>query len=388
MLKKILCMLLTLAALSAHAFADGYVNVKPGKNDLTKAQVKAFVVAFFAEKCGVEESVLRKADWSIKFGHSTVETAEDAVWSVYTRSIKGHSGVHAMELTGPGEIINWSADSPDYDKAYPDLLDYATPVEPLPTDVQADAVIALVREEMVQQGFVADASALTITPTFAYDEHFNSGDIPVWLVLIEDGQGGQWKAAVSHKGDLLSLVPYEQVLREYRTPGEEFWAGTFEGAEAVEEMSLFYDVIECSLTHEEKAEITSRWRVLVEKWMAEHPYYLNNPGMEYVVTIERVYGVPDERAIPQEQAEQLAGNALTQHLDDAYLSNRDVRVDYLVNDPAHPVWVFRFGRIDGLSREESKALTINHPEVTSMYNVTVDAYSGEVLGIESIEKIY
>ena len=187
---------------------------------------------------------------------------------------------------------------------------------------------------------------------------------------------------------MLSLVPYEQVFRENRTPGEDFWAGTFEGAAAVEEMGLFYDVIECTLSHEEKAEITARWRTLVEKWMAEHPYYLNNPGIEYIVTIERVYGVPDDKAIPQEQAEILAGMALTLHLGDAYLPNRDVRVDYLVNDPAHPVWVFRFGRIDGLSREESKALTINHPEVTSMYNVTMDAYTGEVLGIEATEKIY
>ena len=389
-MKRLLCFVLMLAALSAHAFADGWVEVKPGKDDLTKAQVKEFVVKFFAEKCGVEESVLRKAEWTIQYGHSTVLTAEDAHWVVDTYKIKGHSDLHYIYLTGPGELIKWGAHNVgEYDKAYPDLLDYATPVAPLPTDVQEDTVIALVREEMEKLRFVKDASALTITPTFAYDEHFNiSGDIPVWLVLIEDEQGSRWKAAVSHKGDMLSLVPYEQVFRENRTPGEDFWAGTFEGAAAVEEMRLFYDVIECTLSHEEKAEITARWRTLVEKWMAEHPYYLNNPGIEYIVTIERVYGVPDEKAIPQSAGEKLAGDALTAHLGDAYLSKRGVRVDYLVNDPEHPVWVFRFGRIDGLSREESKALTINHPEVTSMYNVTVDAHTGEVLGIEPTEKIY
>lgn len=388
-MKKLFCLILALTALSSHAFADGYVNVKPGKDDLTKAQVKEFVVAFFAETCGVEESVLRKADWLIQFGHSTVETAEDAIWSVYTKSIKGHSGVHAMELTGPGEMINWSAHSPAYDKVNPDLLDYATPVTPLPTDMQEDAVNALVREEMVNQGFVKDASALTITPTFAYDEHFNiGGDIPVWLVLIEDGQGSRWKAAVSHKGDMLSLVPYAQVFREYRTPGEEFWAATFDGRAYSDERSLFNAVIECTLSHEEKAEITARWRSLVEAWMAEHPYYLNNPGDEYIVTIERVYGVPDEKAIPQSEAEKLAGEALTQHLGDAYLPNRDVRVDYLVNDPERPVWVFRFGRIDGLSREEYKQLTMTAPKTTSMFNVTLDARTGEVLDIEETQTIY
>lgn len=388
-MKKWLCLVLALAALFAIAFADGWVEVKPGKGDLTREQVKAFAVEFFAEKCGVEESVLRKAEWTIQYGHSTVETAADAHWVVDTYKIKGHPDLHYIYLTGPGEMIVWGAHNGEYDKAYPDLLDYAAPVTPLPTDVQADAVISLTREEMVKQGFAADASALTVTPTFVYDEHFNTGgDIPVWLVLIEDSQGSRWKAAVSHKGDMLSLVPYEQVFREYRTPGEEFWAGAFEGAAAVEEMGLFYDVIECTLSHEEKAEVTARWRALVEKWMAEHPYYLNNPGMEYVVTIERVYGVPDDKAISQSEAEMLAGMALTSHLGDAYLPNREVRADYLVNDPEHPVWVFRFMRIKGLSREESKELTINHPEITSMYNVTVDAYSGEVLGIEETQKIY
>ena len=220
------------------------------------------------------------------------------------------------------------------------------------------------------------------------DEHFNIGFIPVWLLLIEDGQGSRWKAAVSHKGDMLSLVPYEQVFRENRTPGEEFWAATFEGETYFEEHNLFHDVIECTLSHEEKAEITARWRTLVEKWMEEHPYYLNNPGMEYIVTIERVYGVPDEKAIPQSEAEKLAGAALTEHLGNAYLPNRDVRVDYLINDPEHPVWVFRFGRINGLSREEYKHLTMTAPEATSMFNVTLDARTGEVLGIEETQTIY
>lgn len=388
-MKKLLCLMLMLVGLTSMAHADGWVEVKPGKDDLTKAQVKEFVVKFFAEKCGVEESVLRKAEWTIQYGHSTVLTAEDAHWVVDTNKIKGHSGLHYIYLTGPGELIKWGAHNVgEYDKAYPELLDYAAPVDPLPTDVQADAVIALTREEVVKQGFVKDASALTITPTFAYDEHFNSGDIPVWLVLIEDGQGSRWKAAVSHKGDMLSLVPYEQVFRENRTPGEDFWAGTFEGVAAVEEMRLFYDVIECTLSHEKKAEITARWRTLVEKWIAEHPYYLNNPGMEYIVTIERVYGVPDEKAIPQSEAEKLAGAALTEHLGNAYLPNRDVRVDYLVNDPEHPVWVFRFGRINGLSREEYKHLTMTAPETTSLFNVTLDARTGEVLGIEETQTIY
>ena len=385
-MKRIFAMLMLLTLFLPAALADGWVDVTPGENDLTEAEVKAFAIAFFAEKCGVAESALREAEWSIQYGHSTVETAEDARWSVFVRRIKGCSGgAHGMELTGPGEVIRWSGHIGEYDKAWPDLLDYATPVTPLASDASAEAVVALVREEMAKLGHTGE---LTITPTFAYDEHFNSGYIPVWLVQIDGAEDGPWKAAVTHKGELLSLVPYAQEFLENRTPGEDFWGTTFPGQAYSEAWSLFNAVIECTLSHEEKAKITARWRPLVEQWIEEHPYYMNNPGTEYLVTIERVYGVPDDLAIPQSEAEKLAGAALTDHLGNAYLPNRDVRVDYLVNDPEQPVWVFRFGRIKGLSREEYTAVTIATPEATAMYNVTVAARTGEVLAIEGTETIY
>ena len=386
-MKKLMCFVLMMLALTGAAHADGWVEVKPGKDDLTRKEAKAFAAAFFAEKCGVEKKVFERAEWSIRYGHSTVETAEAAHWviSLEDSSDKQHCRYHTVRLTGPGEMIEWYAHGMGYDQADPGLLDYAKPVTPLSTDVQEEAVIALVREEMKKLGHRGE---LTFTATFAYDEHFNGGDIPVWLVQIDGASDGSWKAAVTHKGEVLSLVPYAQVFLESQTPGEEFWGATFEGAAFHEEQQLLYGIFEGTLSHEEKAAVTARWRPLVEAWIAAHPYYMNSPGWEHLVTVERVYGVPDDRAIPQEQAEILAGMALTLRLGDAYLQSREVCADYLVNDPAHPVWVFRFRRIKGLSREESRALTISNPEVTSMFNVTVDAYSGEVLGIEPTETIY
>ena len=379
-MKRLICFVMMLMGLTCAAHADGWVEVKPGKGDLTKAQVKEFAVAFFAEKCGVEESVLRQAEWTIQYGHSTVEKPEDAVWSVYTKSIKGHSGAHGMELTGPGELIRWSGHIGEYDKADPGLLDYATPVKPFPTDVQEDTVIGLVREEMVKQGLVKDAAVLTVAPTFAYDEHFNIGFIPVWLVLIEDGQGGRWKAAVSHKGDMLSLVPYEQEFRENRTPNEDFWATTFKGQAYSEEHSLLTGVLECRLSHEEKAEVTARWRPLVEKWIEEHPYYLNFPGEEYEVTCVNIYGVPDEKAIPETEAIKLAGAALTEYLSgDGYLAERNIRTDYFVTDPERPVWRVFLGRPNELDIDTWRALIRKNAEITDYFYITLDARTGEVL---------
>ena len=142
----------------------------------------------------------------------------------------------------------------------------------------------------------------------------------------------------------------------------------------------------CTLSHEEKAEVTARWRPLVEKWIEEHPYYLNNPGMEYTVTIERVYGVPDDKAISESEAIKLAGAALTAHLGNAYLPDRDVRVDYLVTDPERPVWVIRFGR--PIQNGNFRQIIKENPDAASLFNVTLDARTGEALSIEATEKIY
>ena len=377
-MKKLLCLALMMTALTLCAFADGWVEVAPGEGDLTKEQVKDFAVAFFAEKCGVKESVLRKMEWSIQYGHSTVETAEDAKWSIYVRRIKGCSGgAHGMELTGPGEVIRWSGHIGEYDKAYPELLDYATPVTPMPTDASAEAVTALVREEMAKLGHTGE---LTITPTFAYDEHFNIGYIPVWLVQIDGAEDGPWKAAVTHKGELLSLVPYAREFMENMAPGEGFWGTTFQGRAYSEEHSLLTAVLECTLSHEEKAEVTARWRPLVEQWIREHPYYLNNPGDEYEVTLVNIYGVPDENAIPQAEAEKLAGEALTEYLSgDGYLDERVIRTDYFVTDPERPVWRVYLGRPNELDIDTRRALIRKNPEITDYFYITLDARTGEVL---------
>ena len=376
-MKKLICLMLMLMTLACAAHADGWVEVKPGEGDLTQAQVKEYAVKFFAEKCGVEEAVLREADWTIQYGHSTVETAEDAYWSVYVRRINGCSGAHGMELTGPGEMIRWSGHIGEYDKADPGLLDYATPVTPLPTDVQEEAVIALIREEMAQIGHNGE---LTITATFAYDEHFNAGVIPVWLVQIDGAADGSWKAAVSHKGDMLSLVAYAQEFRENMTPGEDFWSAAFPGDAYSEEHSLLTGIRECRLSHAEKAEITARWRPLVEEWIEEHPYYLNFPGEEYEVTLVNIYGVPDEQAIPQSEAEKLAGEALTGYLSgDGYLEERVIRTDYFVTDPDRPVWRVYLGRPNDLDIDTRRALKEKNPEITDYFYITLDARTGEVL---------
>ncbi len=368
---KTLLLTLLIALLTPAALADTFVAETPDTS-FTEEQARAFAVGFFCEKCGLDEESLQNAEWTVQFGHSSVEIAAESHWSITIR-IKGHGGLHYVELAPAGDVIRWAGHGAEYTVADPELLDGATLAEPLPSDVQEGAVLRLVMEELAAQDVPG------IEAHFVFSPHFNSGNIPVWLVRGKDAQGQEWKAAVSHKGELLSLTPMQQDFLCYTTPGEDFWSVTFPGERYVEEQELLTAVLECCIPLEERAAHTARWRTLVEAWMAGHPYYLNAPGIEYAVTIQSVYGVPDDQAIPQEQAEEAAFAHLTALSGgEAYLPDRTVRTDYFITDPQRPQWCIRVGRALTLSQEDRQT----PPEAMNRYIIYVDAYSGEVISCE------
>lgn len=378
-MKKLLCLLLAaiLTAAMLPALADSFVSETPNA-DFTEQQARAFAVAFFCEKCGLSETDFDAAEWTATFGHSSMETADESRWTITVR-IDGHERRHYLHLTPAGEIILWGGHGAEYTVANPELLDSATLAEPLPSDIQKDAAVQLVMEELGKSGVSVDAPADDTEAYFAFSQHFNGGHIPVWLVQVSGADGQAWKAAVTHKGQLLSLVPVQQDFLCFTTPGEVFWSATFPGETYIEEHQHLIDVLECRIPIEERAAHTARWRPLVEAWMAEHPYYLNNPDIEYAVTIQSVYGVPDGSVISQEQAEEAAFAHLADISEgELYLTARTIRTDYFVTDPENPQWCIRVGRALQLSREEWKA----NPWARKRQMIRVDAHTGEIISCE------
>ncbi len=377
-MRKIFAILLMLCLPFQLALADTFVAETPNA-DFTEQQARDFATAFFCEKCGLEEEILQAAEWTMTFGHSSVEPAEKSRWTISIKyECHGRMHTHYLYLTPAGEVLEWSAHGAVYAVANPELLDSATLAEPLPTDIQKEAAVQLVLEELARNGVSINAPS-DIEASFAFSQHFNGGHIPVWLMQVSNASGEAWKAAVSHKGELLSLVPMQQDFLCFTTPEEQFWSVTFPGETYIEEQQHLIDVLECRISIEERAAHTARWRKLVEAWMAEHPYYLNNPGIEYDVTVKSVYGVPDGSVISQEQAEEAAFAHLADIAEgELYLPTRTIRTDYFVTDPAHPQWMIRIGRALQISREERKA----NPWAMKRLMLRVDAHSGEVISCE------
>lgn len=380
-MKKMFIQLMVLILICSIAAADDFVTIKPGDGTLTEDEVKKFASAFFSKKCGIDEERFDNANWEIAFGHSSLESPAEAYWSISVRSIKQHERIHYMELTEQGEILYWEAHGPGYVQENPGLLDNAVIVEPLESDIQQREVIQLVTEQMVSLGYSgpAESQQLIVEAYFVYDDHFNAGKIPVWLVKIELANGDLWKAAITHNGVILSLTEYNRDYVSYTTPGEDFWVVNFPGEEYFVERDILAGVLECTLSFEDRAFHTGRWRTLVLEWIDLHPYYLNNPGIEYEVAIENIYGIPDVGAISPEQAKENAIDYLNVWItDDLFITRRTIRTNYFVTDAVNPLWVIYISPARGLTRRERA----ENPSALKRYIVYVEAFSGLVSNIE------
>lgn len=112
---------------------------------------------------------------------------------------------------------------------------------------------------------------------------------------------------------------------------------------------------------ERMAECINEIRPIINKNMAANPYYEDPLGLWFV---EHFYGVPDDQAIPQEQAVAIAQAVLPEGITLAYLC-------YEITDPTAPLWKISF-RNDAVE-----------PAMT--YRAFINAYTGEVTQTRSFE---
>ena len=112
-------------------------------------------------------------------------------------------------------------------------------------------------------------------------------------------------------------------------------------------------------TLEEKAAFSAAWVPIVAEYKARNPY-LNEEGSGIWEWTRNINGLPDDRAISQNQAVDIALGAIEKQFGEK-LCNKDIYVFYFITNPVKPEW-----RIASASKF-----------------VTIDAYSGKILSIES-----
>ena len=294
-MKKTLVLLMTilLLCLTAGAVADNVadneVELKPGPDDLTIEEVHARAAAFFSVKCGIPFETLQIAQMNIRLlqhqslrninGKNVYVADEAAKWQVHVKTFPGyngqHRGFHLLYLSRNGDLMYWQAHGAHYEAGESeDIMLCGTEVTPLPSDIQESAVIEKMKEEMEKEYGLAPEK-FSYQAKFLFEKHFNSGEIPVWIVYAYSNGAVAWKAAYGYDGSCMSLTPAQQDYTSYNTEDQIFFESVYED-DWYDQTHKLFKLSEGKLSQTEAEACLAEWKPLFEAWCKTHPWAANS----------------------------------------------------------------------------------------------------------------
>lgn len=303
-------------------------------------------------------------------------------------------GLWAILETELGPIESWFLE----DKAWysemqiasglqTDISDEAVYALPDAADIQPDEAISLARAAII------DAYQLTAD---ALDQH----QIEICFQRYPDEAFSDFHYDISFRGNSVadfyacSLTRDGRIMDSsmgelYRSPAESVQdKQQFLLENDLEVSQLFTQYAQEHITGdmyfpfwplEDKVAVTNMLRPIILENMAEMPGYADQTNLYWV---KHIYGLPDDKAISQEQAVALARKQLTLDFglteDQAALLDR-VGVFYEITDPASPLWKITL-RI-GENRDAATAAAL---PLDAHYRVVLNAYTGQVVEAHSL----
>ena len=132
-----------------------------------------------------------------------------------------------LYLSQNGDLVYWQAHGAHYEAGESeDIMLCGTEVTPLPSDIQESAVIEKMKDGMATEYGLAPEK-FSYQAKFLFEKHFNSGEIPVWIVYACSNGAVAWKAAYGYDGSCMSLTPAQQDYTSYFTEDQSFFDSVY-----------------------------------------------------------------------------------------------------------------------------------------------------------------
>lgn len=286
----VLLLLVSMIFMSANAKADDERMITPTATDLQESYLRETAAAFFSIKCGIDKEKLMKVEMIMQLkqagywkrssvGKNEWHATGEPRWIIHVKSFpviqEPHEGAHFLHLDRSGKIIAWQAHGAEHSEINPDLMSNGSPAIPLSSDAQADEIIKRVQMELKEDYGLDQVDTLAYEIAFVYEEHFNWGQIPVWIAHVYDGEALAYKGVYAYDGRNMSLVPADQDFRCYVTPDEEFFVSVY-GEHWADEAYKAASIIDGSASEADAREWLSDWSDLFREWAIQHPYSAKN----------------------------------------------------------------------------------------------------------------
>ena len=293
--------------MNGYAFADRDVELIPGPSDFTVSEIKEIAATFFSRKCGISQETLMLAGMEIhllqnefmyKTDNGSLEwkPVSEARWVVHIESFPypynrgSHPGYHELQLTRDGDLICWSAHGMEYYEEAPDIVAMGNIVTPLEIAAQEEDIICAAKQDLVTLYNVEDVDEYEFRASFLYEEHFNNGSIPVWIVYVCQHDTLVWKGAYGYNSCLMCLVPAEQDYSIYTTPDQESFCSYFWRNFEHEELKKFSMIEMGKATEDEIIEWVKKYQSIYQKWKESNLRLYPSSGDLYIEALIRMYG--------------------------------------------------------------------------------------------------
>ena len=272
------------------------------------------------------------------------------VWFVEFTDPERFRHAYYVVLDQNGNLILYAApNTPEYTENADDIVQSDT--IPSSYDASEEEVLRSAQEKYGS----SSTDGIRLEARFVYDERYNFGYEPVWIVLFTSDDGKPvYQMLFTYDGQYMDGVP----------AGQEF-QNTYNSYEVTEER---FDYNFKDYSFEQRAAFSKQWKQTVDEFASSHPYYKNHDSLWYQAT-RCMYGIPSAQDISQEEAKAIAqAHIVSLGAQQSNIQNRPVTFAFDITQDS--LWKVMLFNVEGSRETRTDLMT---------YQVIIDAKTGTVL---------
>lgn len=322
--------------------ADWPVYVIPGNQDLSRNEAvdlaREATQAMFSVSPQALDNMPIDAIFSADAYNAVGVPANEPFWQV----MFGYGNAYRVYMTRNGGMLGIEGPHTQYYCWGSKLTHNAIPATPSVHDITREQAIAEAGNALTEIMNVTheEIGAMDATTQFFYSDWYCRGDEPVWLVTLSRQGVVQWNVLLGYDGSYIDAEPagkvFDNVSRSYISLAD-MWRERCGELDMTEHFQNVNGEYYYRWTLEEKAAFYQMWRPIADAFEAENPY-CHEEGSGIWEYTRNASGLPDEKAISQGDAAEIAVQAIKELGDE--VSVDEFSVFYFVTDPLNPEWRF------------------------------------------------
>lgn len=343
---------------------DWPIYVVPSDTDITRNEAidiaKKSVLAMFS----LEEDQLNAMSVDAIFSMDPYNTvgapSDEPFWEINF----GYGLAYRIYMTRTGEMLGVSGPKTEFYPWNCEIDAGAKAAEVSADCVSTDIAIAEARSALgeIMNVPYTDLDFMEATAKLIYCDLYCNGEEPVWLITWSNHGEVKWNVLLGFDGSYIDAEPagklFDSVNRQYETLAD-IWRKRCSELGMTEDFMNSKGNYYYAWTLEEKTAFSTVWGPIVNEYALNHPYF-EGKGSGVWEWTRNINGMPDSKAITQDDAVGIALMVIKEHFGDE-LNADDVYVFYIVTNPEQPEW-----RIASATRF-----------------VTIDAHTGKVKSVEN-----